>query len=290
MTASLLYSSKCFLGESPMWHHERNSCFWVDIENHLLFEYSWLNRSVRTWTFERKITLAVKGQDNELILGFQGGIGRFNLVTEELQWLLDIDKEKEDIRCNDGNCDRSGRLWIGTLQMEFKKGAGALYLVEKDRSIQKKISGVTISNGLAWSPDNHKMYFIDTPTQKVESYHYDNDSGNIIHEKTAISIPKELGSPDGMTIDAEGMLWIGHYGGFGVYRWNPLTGELMEKISLPVPNVTSCGFAGEALDHLFITTARENLSAEELAKYPESGSVFFTKMRVKGVASNRCTL
>jgi sugar lactone lactonase YvrE len=273
-----------------MWHHERKSCFWVDIENHLLFEYNWLNKSTNTWTFERKITLAVKGKDDELILGFQGGIGRFNMASEKLEWLLDLDKEREDIRCNDGTCDRSGRLWIGTLQMEFKKGAGALYLVEKDLNVQKKISDVTISNGIAWSRDNSKMYFIDTPTQKVESYHYEEESGNIIYEKTAINIPKELGSPDGMTIDEEGMLWIGHYGGFGVYRWNPSTGELLEKISLPVPNVTSCSFAGEALDHLFITTARENLSAEELEKYPESGSVFCTRMPVKGVPSNRCSL
>lgn len=103
-----------------------------------------------------------------------------------------------------------------------------------------------------------------------------------------IQIPNETGSPDGMTIDEEGMLWIAHWGGFGVYRWNPHNGQLTDKIEVPVPQVSSCAFAGENLDYLVITTARENLKEEELRKYPESGSIFFIKVNVKGMVSNKC--
>ena len=290
MTATLLHSSKCHLGESPMWHKERNSCFWVDIDNCTLYEYQWLTKSVSTWKFQNKVTLAVQGKQDELILAFQGGIGRFNLNTGSIEWLLDLEKEKANHRCNDGACDRSGRLWVGTLEMNFQQGAGALYCIDKKLNIKKKIDGVTISNGITWSPDNKKLYYIDTPTQKVQCYQFDEEKAEIVFEKTAIEIPKESGSPDGMAIDEEGMLWIAHYGGSGVYRWNPENGKLMDQIMLPVPHITSCAFVGESLDHLLITTARENLSESQLEQYPESGSSFYIPMQVKGIAKNRCAL
>ena len=99
-----------------------------------------------------------------------------------------------------------------------------------------------------------------------------------------------MGTPDGMAIDEEGMLWIAHWGGFGVYRWNPNSSELLSKIDLPVPQVSSCAFVGDELDHLLITTARENMSPEDVKKYPESGDVFIVKTGVKGTLSNRCLI
>ena len=99
-----------------------------------------------------------------------------------------------------------------------------------------------------------------------------------------------MGTPDGMAIDEEGMLWIAHWGGFGVYRWNPFTGEHLDTIEVPVPNVTSCAFAGENLDQLIITTAQENLTEEQMKKYPQSGDVFLAKPGVKGVKAFKCNL
>ena len=99
-----------------------------------------------------------------------------------------------------------------------------------------------------------------------------------------------MGSPDGVAIDEEGMLWIAQWGGFGIYRWNPEKGELISKIEVPVPQVSSCAFVGENLDHLLITTARENMKEEELIKYPQSGDAFLVKVDVKGIASNKCLI
>ena len=115
------------------------------------------------------------------------------------------------------------------------------------------------------------------------------ESGEIVLDKAVIHIPEEMGSPDGMAVDAEGMLWIAHYGGFGVYRWNPESGKLLDKIDVPVPNVTSCAFAGEEMDWLIITTARENLSDEDLRKYPGSGGIFYIKTEVKGILPYPCS-
>ena len=163
-------------------------------------------------------------------------------------------------------------------------------MVDKNLKVHKKLSNTSISNGLAWSPDKKHLYFIDSPTQAVQSFLFNEKTGEIIFEKNVIEVPSAMGSPDGMAIDEEGMLWIAQWGGFGVYRWNPNDGKLLKKIELPVPQVTSCAFAGSELDHLIITSAKENLNEEELKRYPESGNVFIVKTAVKGILSNKCIL
>lgn len=288
MRASVLYPSQCILGEGPIWHAERKCCFWVDIERGILYEYNWVSKVTRTWSFDYKVTMVIQGTNNNLVLGLNGGIARFDLKSERLEWLLDIETELKENRCNDGACDSQGRLWIGTMHTDFKQGAGSLYCIDKNLNILKKLDKVTISNGIVWSLDNKRLYYIDSPTQVVQSFIFKEETGEIFFEKNAIQIPAEMGTPDGMTIDQEGMLWIAHWGGFGIYRWNPLDGKFMDKIEIPVPNVTSCTFAGESLDHLIITTARGNLNEEELKKYPESGNIFWAKADVKGIESNKC--
>ncbi len=285
--ADVLYASQCILGESPLWHSERKSCFWVDIENGILYEYNWIKQTTRDWKFNYRLTLVLQGKGNQLILALDAKIARFDLETEQIEWLVDVDRDSK-IRCNDGACDAQGRLWVGTMHLEQKHGAGALYCIENNLKVHKKLSNTTISNGIAWSLDNKRLYFIDSPTQTVQSFIFEQKTGEIIFEKNVIPIPDEMGSPDGMAIDEEGMLWIAQWGGFGIYRWNPRNGNLIEKIEVPVPQVSSCVFVGENLDYLLITTARENMKDEELKRYPKSGDVFLVRVGVRGVLSNKC--
>ncbi|MDQ2864395.1 MAG: SMP-30/gluconolactonase/LRE family protein, partial [Bacteroidota bacterium] len=216
-------------------------------------------------------------------------IARFDLETEQIEWLVNVEIGSGS-RCNDGACDTLGRLWVGTMHLEHKKEAGALYCIDADLKVQKKIGNTSISNGLTWSLDNKRLYYIDSPTQVVQSFIFEEKTGEIIFEKNVIQIPGAMGSPDGMAIDEEGMLWIAHWGGFGLYKWNPQNGEWIDKIEVPVPQVTSCAFVGDNLDYLLITTARENMNEEELKKYPESGYTFLVKVDVKGIAANRCSI
>ena len=288
MKAETLYASQCILGESPMWHAERKCCYWADIENGVLFEYSWLFKTTRTWKFNKRLGLVREGKANQLILGLDAQIAKFDLVTEELTHLTSIELPTSGNRCNDGACDSLGRLWVGTMDLQHKKDAGSLYMVDHTLEIHRKVSNTSISNGIAWSPDNKRLYYIDSPTQVVRSFIFNEPSGGILFEKNVIQIPSEMGTPDGMSIDEEGMLWIAHWGGFGVYRWNPNNGKLLDKINLPVPQVTACAFAGENLDQLVITSARENLNVEDLKKYPESGNVFYSEPGVKGLLMNKC--
>jgi sugar lactone lactonase YvrE len=282
MQTTTLFPSQCILAEGPLWHQERNSCFWVDIERGILYEYGWTNREVNTWTFDHRVTMVIQAKNNEVILALDRSIARFDLETEQLSWVVDLEKDRPNNRCNDGACDSQGRIWVGTMALDIAEGAASLYCIDKDGAVSKKIPDVTISNGLAWTADDRAFYYIDTPTRKVQAYHFDKESGEIRFERTAIEIPEDMGSPDGMAIDEEGMLWIAHYGGSGVYRWNPQNGEFLEKIEVPAPHVTSCAFVGENLNKLMITTAQENMSEEDLIKYPQSGDVFLAEIKVKG--------
>ncbi|MEB2780866.1 SMP-30/gluconolactonase/LRE family protein [Algoriphagus sp. C2-6-M1] len=283
-----LYPSQCMLGESPFWHEERQSFFWVDIENGKLFEHHLATGKTTINTFPHRLTLVLEGAENKLILALDRKIATYDLETEKLKWLTEVETELPLNRFNDGKCDAKGRLWIGTMSTKFTQGSGSLYRVDKELKPKKQLDQLTISNGMAWTEDNQTFYFIDTPTRQIKSFHFDLESGKIEFDRIAIEIPEELGLPDGMCIDQEGMLWVAHYGGSGAYRWNPITGELIEKIELPVPHITSCCFGGENLDVLLITTAQENMSAEQLKEFPKSGDVFLVKTSSIGYLPYQC--
>ena len=137
ITASVLHDTKCFLGESPMWHSKRKSCFWTDIEGLGFYEYARESRSVTFYGTRYRVTLIIQSDDEHLLLGMHGGIAKLDLNTKQLHWILDVEKEHLNHRCNDGACDSKGRLWIGTMDMDFKPEAGALYCVNENRVLEK---------------------------------------------------------------------------------------------------------------------------------------------------------
>lgn len=288
--AKTLISYECILGESPMWHVGRKSCFWVDIESCKIYEYNWLTKLVKAYTLNSKVSLVMAGKGNELIVGLQGGVFRFDLETEALLLINDLKENWLTNRCNDGVCDNEGRLWIGVMGLQHENGAGSVYRIDNQGVFQSCIQNATIPNGMVFSLDSKRLYYIDSPTSSVNSYLYDEESGTISFEKTAVLIPENSGIPDGMTIDAEGMLWVALWGGYGVGRFNPTSGNMVDFIHVPAPHVTSCSFAGDNLDYLIITTARSGMGQLDLNAFPESGNTFIAQPGVTGVADFRCTL
>jgi sugar lactone lactonase YvrE len=145
------------------------------------------------------------------------------------------------------------------------------------------LEGVSVSNGIVWTADRTAMYYVDTPTRRVDRFDYDHDTGEIANRSVAVRIPERMGFPDGMTIDSEGMLWVCLWQGSKVSRWDPKTGELLQTVDLPASNVTSCAFGGGKLDQLYITTARSGLGTEQLESEPLAGGLFRADMGVSGV-------
>lgn len=275
--------SQCFLGEGPLWIAELGCFFWVDIEKGNLHRYHLATEKLEIRHFPHRLAVVLEGQNGKLILGLDRKLVRYDWETEVIEELCEVESDLTLNRFNDGKVDPQGRIWIGTLSTLFTEGAGSLYRIGADLKPKVQLKNLTISNGMAWTADQQTFYFIDTPTKKIQEFAFDPKTGAIEFRRIAVEIPEVLGFPDGMCIDREGMLWVAHYAGSGVYRWDPSTGQLLDKIELPVPHVTSCCFGGENLDVMLITTAQENLTADDLEKYPQSGDVFLVK--VEGIES-----
>lgn len=285
MEATLFYEISCELGEGVMWHERRKQLFWVDILEKKLHKIDLKTKAHREWLLPDHIGTIVPDADGNLILGLQGYVARFDPDSGELNKMLDI-PEPSGNRSNDGKCDPAGRFWLGTMSMKQLPHQGNVYSIESGRKIKLKIPGTTIANGIVWTKDKRTMYFIDSSTNCIQQFDYDDATGNILYVKKAVDVPEELGTPDGMTIDEDDRLWVAHYGGSGVFHWDPMVGKLLGKVEVPVPRVTSCTFGGESLDVLFITTAQEGMSAAEREEYPLSGSLFAAKMNTRGFAPN----
>lgn len=286
LSAKLAYQAEATTGEGSIWHADRQTLFWVDIEGKTLFEFHPETKVCSTWKFDRMVSTVIPETDSTVIIALQNEIVRVNLHDGQTTSIAPIPDEEGKIRCNDGKCDPAGRLWVGTMGFGAPKNAGTLFCVLPDGAVSTKLEKVTISNGIVWSANKKYMYYNDTPTGKIARYLYDADNGNIVFDGIAVSLPPGTGAPDGMTIDKNDNLWVAQWGGYGVYCYNPNTGELLAKVNVPAPNVASCAFGGKNMDTLYITTARAGLSKEQLQQYPLSGSVFSCKPGVKGVIAN----
>lgn len=284
----LLTNQKSILAEGPCWDAQNQIFIWIDIIGEKVFVYNPVNDNLRTYSTGQAIGAAVPNRKGGLVLALKDGFYSLNLNSGEITAIYTgIEDDKENNRFNDGKCDSYGRFWAGTMDMDGKKEAGCLYYLTADLKVRTVLKDVSISNGLAWSKDDKTMYYIDSPTKEVCAFDFDLELGEIFNKRVVVRIPDGQGVPDGMTIDKEGMLWIAQWGGWCVSHWNPVNGELLDKISLPVSRVTSCTFAGKCLDELYITTASEGLSKEELSKQPKAGCIFKVKTDTSGFKVNR---
>ncbi len=282
-TVQNIFSSQCNLGEGPMWHPTENGLYWVDILQKELHFYD-PNREMKQKMTLNKMPGAVvpTNQNKYLLVSMEDGIIKLNNHTMEQEYLVRFHKNESNMRANDGKCDPFGNFWVGTMSKTCEEGAGALYCYRPDGTFLKQIENVTISNGLCWSPTGYTMYYIDTFAFCVKAYDCDS-FGNLSNERIVLDdTKKELAYLDGMTIDTEGMLWIAHCTGGYIARWNPETGQILEKYELPVPKCTSLTFGGLNYNTLYITTAQEHMSQNEIKQYPQSGDIFELKTNFKG--------
>jgi sugar lactone lactonase YvrE len=270
-------SHMCMLGESPVWDARNQRILWVDIPQgkiHQFFPENKKHKVVSVGQMAGAICLTTSGG---IIGALQHGFATVDLENGNIRHIEDPEFHLPGNRFNDGKCDPMGRFWAGTMAFTNKAKAGNVYVLEQDLSVSLKIKGVGCSNGMAWSLDHTAFYYIDTPTKKVVAYDFDATTCMISNKRAVIDFTQLEGYPDGMTIDTDGMLWVAMWDGWKVLRCDPNTGNLIQSVSLPVAKVTSCVFGGENLQDLYITSAREGLTEEELYHQPLAGCLFVAK-------------
>lgn len=271
---AIVLDHTCLLGEGPVWDAVQKVICWVDILNGIIHEYSPEKNIHKTIHVHQIIGTVAVCTDGNFIAALQNGFAFVNRASGEIKMMHDPENHLPGNRFNDGKCDPAGRFWAGTMALSEEAGAGSVYTIEKNVGVIKKIDKVSISNGIAWSADHTILYYIDSTSFKVVAYDYNKTTGHISNKRTIITIKAEDGVPDGMTIDNEGMLWIAHWDGWQVTRWNPATGEKLFHFRLPVGRVTSCTFGGENLEDFYITSAKVGLTEEALKSQPLAGALF----------------
>jgi sugar lactone lactonase YvrE len=277
--------SKSDLGEGPVWSRERQRLYWVDIDKGLVHSYDPVREENRSWDLGIKVGAVVPRKESAgggLLLATEKGFVGFSGETDTLEYIIDPEADNSDTRFNDGKCDPAGRFWAGTMSYSRTRGVANLWCLATDGAVSKRVTGVTVSNGITWSLDEKTMYYIDSNEFAVVAFDYDRHSGSIGNPQPAVVVPQNLGKPDGMCIDSEGMLWIALFRGGAVTRWNPADGSLMELIKMPALHVTACAFGGKDLRTLFVTSARAPADENQLAEYPQTGGLFALEPGVKG--------
>lgn len=279
--ATSLNNTKLILGEGAVWSSSRNLFFYVDIEGQKVGLVDPVSGMTKQRQLQEKVGTVVPTEDGRLILGLENSISVFDFDSEELHELIKLEPEIPANRSNDGKCDAAGRLWIGTMNKEAKGAVGALYCFDGEE-VKKMIPNRKVSNGICWSNDSRAMYYIDSFDYNIKRYDFDLGTGTISNEKIVVQMKESGFTPDGMTIDEEGMLWVAMWGEGTINRYSPLSGELVGKVEVNAPHVSSCAFGGANMTQLLITTATAGLNDNQLKQFPESGALFLVDVGIKG--------
>lgn len=268
------------LAESPVWDARTGTLLWVDIPRGELHEYRPGSGDRIVATLDVPLgAVAPRGRGGYVLAA---GTGFWLLDGDVLTHLADVDDRGE--RMNDGKCDPAGRFWAGTMTADRAPGA-ALYRLGPDQSPRRMLGSVALSNGLGWSPDGAIMYYVDTPTRRVDALTYDPGTGAVRDRRTFVDLAARRGNPDGLTVDADGGVWVAMARGAAVRRFTS-DGRPDRVVELPVEKVTSVAFGGPDLRDLYITTSADGLTDEQRREQPQAGLVFHTRPGVSGLPAN----
>ena len=291
------------LSEGPHWDQVSKKLYFVDIFAQKIYRYDPATKSLTSVCVDAGpigFAIPVDGASGKWVAGVGTDLvllawdGEKDLAKSAPQTLVTLESDPLQTRWNDAKVDKSGRLWGGTMSLMedgvFPPNKGSFYSVNNDLLLKKQVSPVTISNGVAWSLNEDTLYYIDSPTCQVVGYDYNPQTGDISNKRTVFDLQKNNipGFPDGMTVDADGNLWVAVFGGGGVYQVQPKTGEVLRFVKIKnVQNVTSVTFGGDELDTLYVTTATTGLTESQLKEQPYAGYVFAVKgLGVRGLVAN----
>lgn len=267
------------IGEGPVWHADAQALYWVDIDAHCFYRLDPSTGRYERFDVGLPVGCLAFRKTGGLVLATQKGFAFWEPDKEGLEFIADPEADRPDTRFNDGAVDPQGRFWAGTL------GDGpvcALYRLDPDLSVHTMETGVTIANGIGWSPNQTTMYFTDSVPKIIYAYDFDPATGAIENRRPFVHTPDEPGVPDGLTVDSDGFIWSARWDGWKITRYDP-DGRIEREIALPVQRPTSCAFGGPALDELYITSARIGLDEAAVNQQPLAGDLLRLHTDVKGM-------
>ncbi len=271
---------EALLGEGPRWDAVARRLLWVDIEGGELHLFDPVRGEDRAIQLGGRVGAAAPTKDaGRILVALADRLALVDLADESLRTLVEI-PHGNGMRLNDGACDATGRFWIGSMALDETPGAAALYRYSA-AGLERVLEGVTLSNGLGWSPDEATMYYVDSMTYRVDRFDFERKSGAISKRRPFATIERGSGIPDGLAVDDDGCVWVALWGGAAVRRYTP-EGELERTIAVPAERVTACCFGGDDGRELYITTASFELGREERERQPLAGCVFVTDVGVSG--------
>ena len=268
------------LGEGPVWVAAEQALYWVDINGRRIFRLSESGER-REWPTPMRVGSVAPRARGGFIAGTDRGIALVDLDQDRFEVVASPEQHLPHNRFNDGKVDRQGRFLAGTMDDREKGSAGALYRIDPDRTCTAIDGGYGITNGPAFSPDGARMYHSDTLRQVTYAFDLD-AAGEATNRRVFVQFGAGDGHPDGMTVDAEGCLWIALWGGWCVRRFSP-DGDLLRTVEMPVEQPSSCAFGGPGLDRLYVTSATKGLDQTALAMQPNAGGLFMLIPGVRGI-------
>ncbi len=281
------------LGESPFWHPDEAALYWCDIPGKKLNRWHPGSTAHKSWSFDSEPGCVAPLPDGRLLLAMRDGLFRFDPQSGDRHRLSPPPYEAKHERFNDGKADPQGRLWVGTIYEPRTSAAAALYCWD-GKKLQRMAGDVTVSNGLAFSPDGHTLYWADTPSHRVMAYDFNPQAGTLLNPRVLAQFETKVadqdlalygGRPDGAAVDAEGAYWCAMFEGQRLLRIAP-DGRVLQELRLPVRCPTMPCFGGPDLRTLYITTSREKRPAAELAAQPLAGCVLHMPVDVPGLPVN----
>jgi sugar lactone lactonase YvrE len=275
-------AARARLGEGPIWDDRAGALRWVDIYNRRVHAHDPLAGTDRFAEVEDVVTAIALTRDDSLLLCLRDRIVRYDPRSGTSETLHRFDLAPGD-RLNDGKVDPTGRFWIGTASKN--PGDAALFRYDPDGTVRQMEEGLTISNGLDWSPDGRTFYLTDSPEKRIHAYDFDPAAGTISNRRVLIETSGDP-VPDGLTVDSEGFIWSALWEGGEIVRYSA-SGREVGRVALPVPLTTSCTFGGEGLRDLYVTSASVGLSQDEVDEAAASGDVFVLRNAGTGLPAAR---
>lgn len=273
-------AGRCRLGEGPVWSARQNAVYWVDILEQRVLRMALIDETIKSWLIPEKIGWLIERQHEPgFIAGLQSGFAVLSLEPFAVQPIADPEVHLPRNRMNDAKADAAGRIWAGTMDVDADKPSGSCYRLDADRTFTLVDTGYLITNGPAFSPDQRTLYQTDSGRGVV--YQFDLTSeGTLVNRRIFLEFDATEGAPDGMTVDAEGFLWIALWGASRVSRFSA-DGHFDRSIALPASQISSCTFAGAQLERMFVTSAAEGVDE------PFAGALFEVDPGVRGLEPGR---